>query len=72
MSTTTAGGTTIKLLDSPAGRLVIFENPEAPVDMRRIEVGRIGPNGFQPTPMAAFGMHPEVLRTIANLIDEAS
>lgn len=72
MTATTTGGTTISLLDSPAGRLVILENQEAPVDMRRIEAGRIGPVGFQPAPMAEFGMRPEVLRAIADLIEEAN
>jgi hypothetical protein len=71
---TTKNGSTVKIDLHPTGALVILDHPDAPEDMRHKEAGRIidvgGELGFQPAPLAAFAMRPDVLRAIADLIEQ--
>ncbi|WP_280381025.1 hypothetical protein [Nocardia wallacei] len=64
---TTDTGTVITLngLDGT----VYLDHPEAPADMRGLEAGRIIDGGFQPAPFAAWGLVPETLRALADLIE---
>lgn len=71
MSNTTSTGTTITIEDGPGElRLVICDNPSAPADMRHCEVGRVVDGGFQPASFADWGLRPEALRIIADLIED--
>lgn len=51
--------------------LVVLDHPDAPDDMRHIEVGRLTHcgEGFQPVPLFPGAMRPDVLRAIADLIE---
>lgn len=75
MSITTSTGTVVtaeRVLDGSGSLLhlaVICDHPDAPDAMRHHEVGRIIFGGFQPAVIAAFGLIPETLRAIADLID---
>jgi len=66
---TTPHGTTVRIEQHPTGALVILDHPAAPADMRNHEAGRIIGGGFQPAPFAEFGLRPDVLRAIADLIE---
>lgn len=66
---TTAAGTTIGIEDEDGERVIVLENEQAPVDMRRTVAGRVINGGFQPVLFAVWGLRPEVLRAIADLID---
>lgn len=68
---TTSTGTNIWVATrvSTGDRIVVLENPYAPSDMRMTEAGRIIDGGFQPAPSAAWGLRPEVLRAIADVIE---
>lgn len=68
MTITTPNGTTISLEQKGSDTLVILDNPAAPADMRNTEAGRIIPGGFQAAPFMDFGLRPDVLRAIADLI----
>jgi len=72
MSITTSSGTTILLDTQGEDIVVIFENPSAPPDMRHAEAGRLVDGGFQPAPFAPWGLRPETLRALADLIDEVT
>ena len=58
---------------SSGDRLVMLECPTAPKGFRWTGAGRItdldGTFGFQPAPLAAWLLGPEVLRAIADLTD---
>ena len=66
-SITTSTGTTVSITEGK----VILEHPEAPKDMRVIEVGRIvfEGTGFQPAPFFPGAMATETLRAIADLME---
>jgi|GEM_PF-6050238 len=71
---TIPGGTTITVSRTDrAEREVIFTNPNAPEDMRRVAAGRIarfeGQYGFQPAPFAAFILGTDALRAIAQILE---
>lgn len=68
---TLSNGTTVTLRDSPEGLLVVLDHPAAPAAMRNHEAGRIIDGGFQPVPFALFGLRPETMRAIADLIEAA-
>ena len=68
---TTKNGTTVALRPSSHGPLVILDSSAAPDDMRHTEAGRIWEGTFQPTMFAMFGMSPDVLRAVADLIEGA-
>jgi len=74
MSITTGGGTTVTLeacCPACVVTVITLDHTEAPDDMRNLEVGRVTDSGgFQPHPRAEFAMSPEVLRAIADLIDQ--
>lgn len=55
--------------------LIHADHPDAPADMRNVELGRIAEQpgrgyGFQPAPFSAALLSPEALRTIADMIEE--
>lgn len=66
-SITTDSGTTVTITEGK----VILEHPDAPEDMRTIEVGRTvyDGTGFQPASFFPAALRPAVLRAIADLID---
>ncbi|PPF64560.1 hypothetical protein C5E11_03995 [Clavibacter michiganensis] len=66
---TTSGGTTIGIEDEDGERVIVLKNEQAPADMRRTVAGRVIHGGFQPVLFAVWGLRPEVLRAIADLID---
>lgn len=72
---TLSNGTEIHLEDTEAGTIVYLDSANAPEDMRPVEAGRIitsGPHtGFQPAMFAAFAMGPELLRALADILEEA-
>ncbi|MCP1414370.1 hypothetical protein [Paenarthrobacter sp. A20] len=68
-SITTSSGTTVSVHQSGPDALLFLDHPEAPDDMRHLEAGRVTQEGFQPAPFAAFGLGPETLRAIADLIE---
>lgn len=63
---TLSTGTTIEI-DPDDGR-VWLGNPGAPAGLRRVEWGRVVGPGFQ-SPGLEFGLRPEALRALADLID---
>jgi len=69
---TTSTGTTVRIEErrDPHSILVIADNPDAPADMRDRELGRVIKGGFQPAPFAPWGLSPETLRAIADLIEK--
>lgn len=71
---TTSTGTNVWVTtrEATGDRIVVLDNPAAPDDMRMCEAGRVIGGGFQPAPFAAFGLMPECLRAIADLIERAS
>jgi len=71
-TTTLSTGGTVTYASGQGGiALIILDHPDAPADMRNLEVGRVVEGGFQPAPFLAAGMRPETLRAIADLIDGA-
>ena len=70
-SITTETGTVVTLQDAEEFPTIVLDHPDAPADMRRIEVGRITHDGegFQPAPFVAGSMRPAVLRAIADLME---
>lgn len=71
LKTTTSTGTNIWIAtrESTGDRIVVLENPCAPSDMQMTEAGRVIDGGFQPAPFAAWGLSPEALRAIADVIE---
>ena len=67
---TLSNGTTIRIEPSKFGPLVILDHTDAPADMRNLQGGRVIGGAFQPSPFAEFGINPETLRAIADLIEE--
>lgn len=71
---TTSTGTTVRLLDSEQGKLLIADHPSAPPDLRHKEIGRItqfdGMLGFQPVARSEWILTAELLRVIADLVDQ--
>lgn len=66
---TTSTGTTVRIADlSFLGRRVIIDHPDAPSDIRNVEVG-LANQGHLQFPGTEFGMSPEVLRAIADLLE---
>lgn len=74
MTITTSTGTIVSLKPSNDGPqpilAVVLDNPAAPSDMRGVEVGRVVDGGYQPAMFAPWALRPEVLRAIADLIDQ--
>jgi len=72
---TTSTGTTISCLSGADGELVMLTNPDAPADLRTIEAGRLARHldtvGFQPAPFFPAALSAEVLRGIADLLEES-
>ena len=68
---TTSTGTNIWVAtrESTGDRIVVLENPHAPSGMQMTEAGRVIDGGFQPAPFAAWGLRPEALRAIADVIE---
>lgn len=64
-SITTENGTEVGLRYVGAATVVVLSRDDA----RTTEAGRIEGGGFQPVPFASFGMRPDVLRAIADLIE---
>lgn len=72
MSHTTSSGSTVTVIPSDAGPLIVLDHPEAPEDLRNAEVGRVIEGSFQPAPFCVVGLRPEMLRAIADLIEEGA
>lgn len=68
---TTERGVIVETREYEEGALVIVDHPQAPSDIRNLEVGRIVGGGFQPAPFLAGALSPSTLRAIADLIEEA-
>lgn len=51
---------------------VILGAPDAPADLRDYEAGRVIGGGFQPAPFMPAALSAETLRTIAQLIEDAT
>lgn len=66
----TSTGTTVSIVQESDGSYVYLDHPGAPADMRPAEAGRVIEGRFQSAAFCAFAMSPEVLRTIADLIEE--
>jgi hypothetical protein len=64
-----SNGTILSLDTEGANVLVLLDHPDAPEDMRNVEAGRIIGGHFQPMPFVNFGMSPEALRAIADLVE---
>lgn len=64
-SITTENGTEVGLRYVGKSTVVVLSRADAPAT----EAGRIEGGGFQPVPFAEFGMRPDVLRAIADLIE---
>lgn len=71
MKIVTSAGTTVSLEVRDGEKVVILEVPDAPVNLRSLEAGRIvfEGQGFQPAPFFPGALRPEVLRAIADLIE---
>lgn len=70
---TTSTGTTVRIDTTLEGeQFVILDNPSVAANMRDTEAGRVTVGHFQPAPFAAWAVSPEVLRAIADLIEEAA
>lgn len=67
---TTSTGSTVTIQHSERGPVVLLDHPDAPADLRHAEAGRIVECTFQPVAFCPFGLRPETLRAIADLIDE--
>ena len=69
---TTSTGTNVWVTtrEVTGDRIVVLDNPAAPEDMRMCEAGRLIDGGFQPAPFAAWALTVEVLRAVADLIEE--
>lgn len=72
LTTSTGTNVWITTREATGDSIVVLDNPAAPDDMRCTEAGRVLDGGFQPAPFAAFGLTPETLRVIADLIERAS
>lgn len=76
MSITISNGLTIRVEAKHGDRAVILDHPSSPIEHRNTEVGRItefqGRLGFQPAPFSAYGLSPEALRGIAQIIERES
>lgn len=71
-SITTQAGTTVFLGSHGAAcksDLVVIDHPEAPADLRNLEIGRLTGGGYQPAG-APYALSPDVLRAIADLVEE--
>ena len=76
-SITTSTGSTLAIEANGANRIITIRHPDAPEDLRVLEMGRAvsfegKPLGFQPTPMLGFTgaiFSAEVLRAVAALLD---
>ena len=55
---------------------ILLHNPSAPTDMQTTEAGRLvtfdGRVGFQPAPFAAWALSADVLRLIADEVEDAA
>lgn len=67
-SITTPTGTVVTLARHPR-RVILLDHPDAPTDLRNVEVGRVIGGGFQ-TPSANYAMSPATLRAIADLVEQ--
>lgn len=70
-SITTQRGTTVFLGSHGANcssDLVVIDHPDAPADLRNLEIGRLAGGGYQPVG-ADYALSPEVLRAIADLAE---
>ena len=68
---TTSNGSTVTTEPSEHGTIIVLDHPDAPDDMRHYTAGRIVDNGgFQPVPFCVAAIGPEVLRAIADLIEQ--
>lgn len=68
--TTSMGGTvTLVQVDH---LLVMLDHPDAPPSLRNVEAGRVIEGAFQPASFFPAAMRPEVLRLIADLIEEVA
>lgn len=68
----TAANTTLKVKRVEGDYRVFASNPDAPEDMREMEVGRIIDGGFQVSPLFGFsgaGFTPEALKALLLLIE---
>lgn len=70
-SKTTSQGTTVSDKYILGHRFVVLANPDAPDGLKEVEAGRIVGGGFQPVPECEFTMSAEVMRAIADLVDNA-
>lgn len=74
MKITVSTGATVRIeATEHEAKAVILDHPELPEEHRNAEVGRViefeGRLGFQPAPFSAYGLSPEVLRAIAQIIE---
>lgn len=76
MKITTPRGSTLEDKSQYGDRVIILDHPGLPDQHRNAEIGRIvedrGELAFQSAPYALFGLGPEVLRAIAEIIEGLS
>lgn len=72
MTRTMSTGSTVTVVPSPTGSRVLLDHRDAPDDICNTEAGRIVDGAFQPAPFCAFGMYPDTLHAIADLVEEHS